>query len=257
MNETDRNWNLWARRCARQCVGQGSPSPKSSGSLDTGFAQLHQRTTDSMPSSTANADRRETPPKHDGLARDADQSDYEFPSEDNQSTGNGKLETGSRQQINIGETTQTANSIEPEMTVSMFVRLVNDSGFGEVLTERQLLRQRRAFPSIDAGRGRVNVMVFLASMCSRRRRKSRNGELSVADLSEMLEQQRYRCALTGDRLTPENLALDHIVPISEGGGFDVENSQLVTRDANRAKHTMSQSDFVQLCKNVSQTSGTN
>jgi 5-methylcytosine-specific restriction endonuclease McrA len=73
----------------------------------------------------------------------------------------------------------------------------------------------------------------------------------------MLEQQRYRCALTGDRLTPENLALDHIVPISEGGGFDVENSQLVTRDANRAKHTMSQSDFVQLCKNVSQTSRTN
>lgn len=67
---------------------------------------------------------------------------------------------------------------------------------------------------------------------------------------QKLEQQDYRCALSGVHLTPSNAALDHIVPVSEGGTDDVENLQWLDKIVNRAKSTLSQDEFIEMCRRV-------
>jgi hypothetical protein len=223
--------------------------------MDASVAQLPQRPIDTQPLPTASEEKSfDGRAADDMLERRHACCDSDVSEQDVRPTSDRQLGKGFPEQVDVDSPAKNGGTVEAEMTVSAFVRLVNASGFGEVLTERQLLRQRRAFPAINTGRGKVNVIAYLASICSRRRRSRRDGELCVSDLAAMLEQQRYRCVLTGERLTPENLAVDHIVPISEGGSFAVDNSQLVTKAVNRAKHTMSQEDFLMLCDKVAATS---
>lgn len=69
-------------------------------------------------------------------------------------------------------------------------------------------------------------------------------------LISKLEQQNYRCALTGDILIPSlNCSVDHIVPKSKGGAVDdPSNLRWVTVDANRAKGDLSDEEFLAFCK---------
>lgn len=134
--------------------------------------------------------------------------------------------------------------------------LVNKAGFGKVLTERQLLRYRKETPQMETKAGGIHLVRFIAALCKRRTR-SRQSEggsnLPFQELCELLEKQDYRCALTGRELTPDDIAVDHIIPISCGGDFSIKNSQLVSKSVNRAKHTMSQEEFITLCRSVSET----
>jgi 5-methylcytosine-specific restriction endonuclease McrA len=136
---------------------------------------------------------------------------------------------------------------------SQLKRLINDAGLGNVLNERQLLRYRKETPQIESENGGIHLIRFVAALCRRRTKgalASHQSKLSLPDLYALLEEQNYRCALTGKVLSPEDVAIDHVVPISSGGNFSIENSQLVSKAANRAKHTMSQSDFISLCNQV-------
>ena len=71
----------------------------------------------------------------------------------------------------------------------------------------------------------------------------------------MLESQEYKCALSGRDLTPENCALDHIMPLSRGGAHEIENAHLVTDQVNRAKGVMTAEEFVAMCCDVAETAG--
>lgn len=66
----------------------------------------------------------------------------------------------------------------------------------------------------------------------------------------LLEEQSYRCALTGRPLTPKTAALDHILSIQRGGEHSIENTQVLHYDVNRAKGTMTNEEFVGLCEEV-------
>jgi len=66
----------------------------------------------------------------------------------------------------------------------------------------------------------------------------------------MLERQGYCCALTGRRLEPETAALDHIVPLRCGGQHVLENTQVLHKDVNRAKGSMTTEEFLDLCREV-------
>ena len=79
--------------------------------------------------------------------------------------------------------------------------------------------------------------------------------LSVKNLKDKLEQQGRRCALTGRLLSPDNCALDHIVPLDSGGGSDADNLQLVTKAVNAAKGTMGQREFIDMCIDVARKHG--
>lgn len=76
------------------------------------------------------------------------------------------------------------------------------------------------------------------------------GEITSAKLTALLEYQQFRCALTGRKLTPDNAEADHIVPVKKGGLNVMENVQIVTHQANRAKGTLGMDEFVRLCRDV-------
>lgn len=70
------------------------------------------------------------------------------------------------------------------------------------------------------------------------------------DILKLLKQQGFRCAYTGDELTPDNVSADHFVPLSGGGTHALGNIRLVTRCVNQAKGTMLHGDFVDMCRKV-------
>ena len=74
--------------------------------------------------------------------------------------------------------------------------------------------------------------------------------VNVANVLRLLESQQYRCALTGRSLTPDMASLDHIIPVRCGGEHLVENTQVLHKDVNRAKTTMTNEEFIQLCREV-------
>ena len=76
------------------------------------------------------------------------------------------------------------------------------------------------------------------------------GTVSTANVVRLLEYQNYRCALTGRQLTPQTAALDHVVPIRFGGVHAIENAQVLHKDVNRAKGSLTSDEFIQLCREV-------
>jgi 5-methylcytosine-specific restriction endonuclease McrA len=72
----------------------------------------------------------------------------------------------------------------------------------------------------------------------------------VANVLRLLECHQYRCAMTGRPLMPNTASLDHIVPVRRGGEHVIENAQVLHKDVNRAKTTMTNEEFIQLCREV-------
>lgn len=62
-----------------------------------------------------------------------------------------------------------------------------------------------------------------------------------------------KCYLTGeviDIYQPKTYEFDHIIPVSRGGDNSLENLQITTKKANRAKQNMTPDEFIFLCKKV-------
>lgn len=77
-----------------------------------------------------------------------------------------------------------------------------------------------------------------------------SGSITSAGLLAKLEQQQYRCALTGRKLTPATAALDHIEPKSVGNNDTIDNVHWVHGDVNKAKGTMELGAFIAMCKEI-------
>ena len=78
-----------------------------------------------------------------------------------------------------------------------------------------------------------------------------HSEVDAVALKHLIEMQGYKCALTGVKLTPKTAELDHKTPLSEGGTNDLDNLQWVERSVNRAKGTLTNEEFIEVCKRVS------
>lgn len=129
------------------------------------------------------------------------------------------------------------------------VALLNSTPLGTVIGERQLYRQRlQAGNGVRVGR-RINFLAYVAWLCRQRHTPAPRPDQAVSykDILELLETQDYRCALSGRPLTPETAALDHVLAISRGGSHTRSNLQILHRDVNRAKHTLTNEEFVSLC----------
>jgi 5-methylcytosine-specific restriction endonuclease McrA len=78
----------------------------------------------------------------------------------------------------------------------------------------------------------------------------KNGEISAFDLWKIAKKQKLKCALTGEKLTSENISIDHIVSKSKGGMNIPSNVRLVLKPINIARQTMTDNEFIELCKKV-------
>lgn len=63
-----------------------------------------------------------------------------------------------------------------------------------------------------------------------------------------LEQTGYRCELSGVKLSPETVTLDHMVPLSKGGKHAMNNLQVVHEVVNTMKGTMRTEEFIEWCR---------
>lgn len=104
-------------------------------------------------------------------------------------------------------------------------RLAKAIGFSSVLAMR-----------VDAGVGVDN--------------KEQATSATYKELLQLLEQQGYRCALTGKQLTPQTARLDHKSPVSDGGSHEVSNLHWVLETVNTAKGVMNLDQFVGMCIDV-------
>ena len=85
---------------------------------------------------------------------------------------------------------------------------------------------------------------------ARRANGCHEDKISALDIFKLAKKQRLRCALTGDKITRQNISLDHIIPSSKGGKNVVKNLRLVTVEANFLKRTYSDKELFKICKKV-------
>ena len=92
---------------------------------------------------------------------------------------------------------------------------------------------------------------FECDKLARKEAKKARKKANAEQLMQLLRQQSFRCALSGVEISPETARLDHIVPVSQGGTDEIGNLQWLHVDANTAKGTMSQEQFILMCRRVS------
>ena len=67
----------------------------------------------------------------------------------------------------------------------------------------------------------------------------------------LLEKQNFKCALTGDTISwDDNIELDHIIPSSKKGLSELSNVRWVSKDANRLKQNLSDTELLNICHKV-------
>ena len=143
------------------------------------------------------------------------------------------------------------------MRIADVTRLLNSTPLGRVISERQIFRHRiRSMDRFRSGYRHINFPAYVAWLLEERFRVKQErdvalvGTVNVPKVLGLLRHQDYRCALTGRILTPDNVALDHVLPMSRGGKNLIENAQALHKDVNRAKATLTNEEFIQLCREV-------
>ena len=82
------------------------------------------------------------------------------------------------------------------------------------------------------------------------KRKDKTSEITGLDIWRLAKKQKMVCPLTGRRLSNDNVSADHIAHLVNGGHSGINNLRLVVKEANLARHTMSDADFLAMCQDV-------
>ena len=80
-------------------------------------------------------------------------------------------------------------------------------------------------------------------------------KVTALSLWGLAKRQKCICPLSGRRITNENISVDHIVPLSKGGTHDISNLRLTVKESNIARQSMTDAEFVSLCRDVVNHSG--
>ena len=84
-----------------------------------------------------------------------------------------------------------------------------------------------------------------------RKNKTPFTRLEPRTLWRLAKKQKLKCAITGIRLTAQNVSVDHIRPVSQGGLNCESNIRLVHKDINHMKNHYDDAYFLQMCQLVS------
>lgn len=77
-------------------------------------------------------------------------------------------------------------------------------------------------------------------------------EVNGANLKRLFNAQGGRCYYSGKKLTKKNVSVDHRQPLSKGGRNVMSNVALCTKKVNTMKGQMTELEFVELCRAISQ-----
>lgn len=75
-------------------------------------------------------------------------------------------------------------------------------------------------------------------------------KISKFDIWKIAKKQKLRCAISGLKLTLDNISLDHIKAISDGGTNTIDNLQLVDYRINLMKRELSMEVFLNWIKEI-------
>jgi 5-methylcytosine-specific restriction endonuclease McrA len=118
------------------------------------------------------------------------------------------------------------------------------------LKRESVIERRKHSPYYQANsyeRAKHHIFKLIANRTNQRCSK---GKIRAKDLWRMAKKQALCCPISGEKLTRENISLDHIIPIANGGTNALSNLRLVTLKVNTAKHTMSDAEFFSFCQNI-------
>lgn len=115
----------------------------------------------------------------------------------------------------------------------------------EDLPERQRLQSKRRREA-----RRFAILSGYANQSFRKKGIKDFYTLQPFDLWKIAKKQKLLCALTGKKLTKENMSVDHILPMSKGGSNEPSNIRLVDWDVNLARRALTDEQFFALCKSV-------
>ena len=125
--------------------------------------------------------------------------------------------------------------------------------YAKLKEERRKIREQRRANSpywkIEGWlRYKCRIFKRYANVANNRCKTGR--KITALDLFGIAKKQRLICPLTGKKLTRDSISLDHIKPITNGGTNSLDNLRFITRQANVAKHEMSDADFLSFCKDI-------
>lgn len=190
-----------------------------------------------------------------------------------ESTGEGSIRTGHLEVLGKAEMS-TSQPLCPQaadlcaLRPSELTRMLNSTSLGTVISDRQLYRHRERAGFRIGERKKVDLFKYTAWLIAarferqdnrtckqRQRRQIQDSDpgacnLNVSEVLQLVQRQRRRCALTGRELAPEEAALDHVMPISRGGGHHIANAQILHKDVNRAKGVLTNEEFIAICREV-------
>lgn len=76
-------------------------------------------------------------------------------------------------------------------------------------------------------------------------------QLTFLDVYKQAKKQKCICAISGKKLTTENVSLDHIIPIAKGGKNTPDNIQLIDYRINLMKRELEMSKFLEWIQLIS------
>ena len=98
-----------------------------------------------------------------------------------------------------------------------------------------------------------NIFVYLSKtnvIRVGRKKKYEPGYVLAIDLWKLAVKQKLKCALSGIKLTKENISVDHIIPLFKGGKDHISNIQLVDKTINMMKNALDVDSFISFCRCV-------
>ncbi len=98
---------------------------------------------------------------------------------------------------------------------------------------------------------KLNKFRFMAHTANRRAKQiGQTEKVTQKQLWSLAKKQKLKCALSGKKLTNDNISLDHIIPLCRGGKNLIENLQFVDNSVNLMKGSYLPDDFLEAIKAI-------
>jgi len=124
--------------------------------------------------------------------------------------------------------------------------------YAEKSLEDKKKRNKYKAEVIKKYRKKHSFLTLIKNLKKNLKQKGYNHEINFNpfDLWIKAKRQKCLCAISGIRLTPDNISIDHIIPLSKGGTSELSNLQLVDKQVNNMKLNYDLENFLKILKKI-------